>query len=147
MASRPIDLQGYFPYFLGTIANRWTTTSSRLYFERFGIGIGEWRVLASVFSLGQASSVEVVNLISMDAGAVSRSMRRLEQSGYVTPVEGRFSGRTKPYTLTAAGKALYAQIQRVALQREKDLLSGLTEAERRTLVELMGKVLDRLGSL
>ncbi|MET0292109.1 MAG: MarR family transcriptional regulator, partial [Steroidobacteraceae bacterium] len=66
MAPRPIDLEAYFPFFLGTLSNRWTTTSSRLYLAKFGVGIGEWRVLASIRSLDRASSNEIVNLISMD---------------------------------------------------------------------------------
>ena len=38
MSKKPIDLDQYFPFFLGTIANRWATTSSRLYLAEFGIG-------------------------------------------------------------------------------------------------------------
>ena len=147
MAGEPIDLQGYFPFFLGTISNRWTTTSSRIYLEKFGIGIGEWRVLASIHSFGTASSQEVVGLISMDASAVSRSMAKLEKQGLVEAVNGKFAGRTKPYQLTEKGRELYAEVQRVALGREDALLGGLSGDERRTLIELMRKVMNRLEDI
>ncbi|HEX7710757.1 MAG TPA: MarR family transcriptional regulator [Sphingomonadaceae bacterium] len=147
MAGEPIDLQGYFPFFLGTISNRWTTTSSRIYLEKFGIGIGEWRVLASIHSFGTASSQEVVGLISMDASAVSRSMAKLEKQGLVEAVKGKFAGRTKPYQLTEKGRELYAEVQRVALGREDALLGGLSGDERRTLIELMRKVMNRLEDI
>ena len=147
MTTDPIDLEGYFPFFLGTIANRWTTSSSRIYLEQFGIGIGEWRVLASIHSFGRASSQEVVNFISMDASAVSRSVTKLAKDGFVKPVKGKFSGRTKPYELTDKGRALYAQVRQVALGRENLLLGALTAEERRTLVKLMRKVMDRMGDL
>jgi DNA-binding MarR family transcriptional regulator len=143
----PIDLEFYFPFFLGTISNRWTTTSSHIYLKSFGIGIGEWRVLASIHSLKKASSNEVVDLISMDAGAVSRSVGRLLAESLLRPVAGRFAGRTKPFELTEGGLRLYSKIQRTALARENLLLGGLSTAERRALLKLMRKVHSRLDKL
>lgn len=147
MATEPFDLNEYFPFFLGTISNRWTATSSKIYLEEFGIGIGEWRVLASIQAQGTASSQMVVNLISMDAGAVSRSMARLAAEGYVSPISGRFAGRTKPYELTGKGHALYARLLRTALDRENLLLDALTAVERDQLLELMRKVIVQIDKL
>ena len=147
MTADPIDLQDYFPFFLGTIANRWTATSSRIYFERFGVGVGEWRVLASIQALGQGSSQQIVGLISMDAAAVSRSVAKLEQDGFIAKVAGRFVGRTKPYELTEDGRDLYAALREVALAREDVLLGALGPEERQTLIALMRKVMSRIGDL
>lgn len=147
MTHDSLDLDRYFPFFLGTIANRWTATSSRTYLERFGIGIGEWRVLASICALGRASSQEVVNLIAMDAGAVSRSMARLRKDGLVKAVAGKFAGRTKPFELSGKGKELYATIRDVATEREDRLLADLTPDEREELLRLMRKIMPRLDQL
>ena len=147
MTSEPIDLQDYFPFFLGTISNRWTATSSRIYLDQFGVGIGEWRVLASIQALGQASSQQIGGLISMDGAAVSRAVARLEQDGFIARAPGRFVGRTKPYALTEEGRDLYAALREVALAREDQLLGALTPDERRTLIELMRKVMSRIGDL
>jgi DNA-binding MarR family transcriptional regulator len=147
MASDPIDLDSYFPFFLGTISNRWTTTSSRTYLEQFGVGMGEWRVLASIRALGQASSQQIVGLIAMDAAAVSRAVARLERDGFIAKVEGRFIGRTKPYELTGEGRDLYDALREVALAREDRLLGALSPEERKTLIELMRKVMTRIGDL
>jgi len=147
MANTPFDLNTYFPFFLGTISNRWTTTSSKLYLEKFGIGIGEWRVLASIQAQGTASSQMVVSLISMDAGAVSRSMAKLAAEGYVSPTRGRFIGRTKPYELTAKGHELYGRLLATALEREDLLLAGLAVQEREQLLSLMRKVIAQIDKL
>ena len=147
MASEPIDLDSYFPFFLGTISNRWTTTSSRIYLERFGVGIGEWRVLASIQALGAASSQQIVGLISMDGGAVSRAVARLEEDGFIQKVAGRFVGRTKPYELTEEGRDLYVAMRDVALARENQLLGALSADERLQLITLMRKVMTRMGDL
>ena len=147
MTTEPFDLQAYFPFFLGTIANRWTAASSKVYLQEFGVGIGEWRVLASIQAQGTASSQMIVNLISMDAGAVSRSMARLAAGGFVEPLRGRFIGRTKPYKLTEKGHDLYVRLLKSALDREKILLSGLTDAERQQIIKLMRKVMKKIDKL
>jgi DNA-binding MarR family transcriptional regulator len=147
MSTAPIDIEAYFPFYLGTVSNRWNATSSRMYLERFGLGVGEWRVLASIHALGQASSLQVVNLISMDAGAVSRSTAQLELKGLIRPVAGKFPGRTKPHELTENGNELYSRIAKIALDRENTLLAALTSEERRTLIGLMQKIMSRLEDL
>lgn len=147
MTSEPFNLHAYFPFFLGTIANRWTATSSKIYLDRFGIGIGEWRVLASIQAQGAASSQMIVNLISMDAGAVSRSMARLAKEGLVEPLNGRFAGRTKPYQLTEKGHDLYERLLGIALERENMLLGELSETERQMLLQLMQKVMKQIDNL
>lgn len=147
MTEKPIDLDQYFPFFLGTIANRWATTSSRLYLAEFGVGIAEWRVLASISSLGNASSQDVVGLISMDAGAVSRAVNNLEEKGYVRKVDGRFAGRTKPYELTDEGVRIHAAIREIALERENVLLADLGAKDRKDLLRIMRKILRNIDEL
>lgn len=143
----PLNLDAYFPYFLGTISNRWTATSSQLYLKHFNIGIGEWRVLASIRALGSASSLEVRNLTSMDAGAISRSVKKLETSGFVKALNGRFAGRTKPFELTAEGVKLYNRVSGLALSREAVLLQDLSSQERLQLMRLMRKIIKRIDDL
>ena len=145
--SEPIDLNEYFPYFLGTVSNKWSAASSRDYLKEFGIGTSEWRVLASLATLGAASSNEIVQLIAMDAGAVSRCVRKLEGQALVAPVEGRFAGRTKPYELTAKGRDLSAQISKRALDREDRLLANLTSEERAELLRIMRKVMRNMNQI
>jgi DNA-binding MarR family transcriptional regulator len=143
----PLDLTGYFPFYLGTLSNRWTTASSKTYLEKFGIGIADWRVLASVQAQGVANAQMIVNLIYMDAGAVSRSLTKLAAEGHVEPVPGKFAGRTKPFQLTSQGHELYAKLLKIALEREARLLAQLTEEERVQLLSMMRKILDQVEQI
>jgi DNA-binding MarR family transcriptional regulator len=147
MTNKTLVLDQYFPFFLGTIANRWSSTSSKLYLEQFGIGIATWRVLASIQAKGQATSLDVANHIAMDTAAVSRAVAQLDQEQYISRVEGRFPGRTRPYALTPAGKRLYTSIMKLALKREALLLTGLTAQEQQELIRLMQRVLQNLDRL
>lgn len=147
MSADTLKLDNYFPFFLGTIANRWSSTSSRLYLDEFGIGIGAWRVLASIHARGEASSLDVAHHISMDTAAVSRAVTQLDKDGYIRKVEGRFPGRTRPYALTPTGKKLYTRIMKLALKREAQLLAGLDTEERQELIRLMQRILQNIDQL
>jgi DNA-binding MarR family transcriptional regulator len=140
-------LDNYFPYFLGVIANRWTSSSSRLYLSRFGIGIVEWRILASLRALGPATSLDIANLVGSDPAAISRGIRQLERQAHVVPVTGSFRGRTKPYDLTPSGGALYEEVRKVADARETVLLRDLSKEERDNLLGYLRKIHKRLGDL
>lgn len=142
-----LDLQNYFPYFLGAIANRWTSSSSRIYLRRFGFGIAEWRVLASLDVLDSASSLEIANLVGMDPAAVSRAVGKLEQRNLIVPIVGRFTGRTKPYKMTPAGIQACADVRTLALEREKLLLQDLSEHERTLLLTMLRKIHTRVAGL
>ena len=145
--SDKIELDQYAPYFLGTIANRWTAASSRRYLREFGVGIAEWRVLASLRTLGQATSLDAANLTGMDPAAVTRALTQLQEKGCAEPVAGRFIGRTKPFALTDQGMALYADMRRVALEREAVLMQDLTETDREELLRLLRLLHRRLPEL
>lgn len=145
-----LDLERYVPFYLGTISNRWTSSSSKLYLAQFGVGIVEWRILGYLGSRqkdGSSTSLEIASALSLDRGAVSRGMRVLVERGYVEQVKGRFAGSTKPLTMTAAGLILFKEIRAKALEREAYLLQDLTDAEREELLHLFKKMYSRLNGL
>ena len=143
----PLDLDGFAPFFIGAISNKWTTLSSRLYLQRFGIGMTEWRVLGSLGARGgngRASAIEIVTLLGIDAAAISRAMGKLEHLGHVVAVPGTFPGRTRPYAMTPKGAALFDRVRDMALQREKVLLQDLSPSEQDLLLAMLKKLHARL---
>jgi DNA-binding MarR family transcriptional regulator len=142
-----IDLDRYVPFYVTAIANRWTSISSQDYLREFGIGIAEWRVLASLDARGSATSLDIVTLVGMDGGAVSRAIRALERKELVVPVKGRFIGRTKPYAMTKQGKTLSGAVRARALEREAMLLQDLDDSERAELLRMLRLLHGRLADL
>jgi DNA-binding MarR family transcriptional regulator len=145
--SRPLILESYFPFLLGTIANRWTAASSREYLRDFGLGIADWRVLASLHKLGEGCANDVVELIGMDRAAVSRAVARLKSLGLIAPVETRFRRRKAPFALTDQGEETYVKIADIALNREDFLLQDLNPDERQQLLAALRKVWSRANTL
>lgn len=145
--AEPMRLERYVPFFLGAIANKWTAVSSRTYRAQFDLGVGEWRILASLAVQGSATSLAIVKLVKMDAGAVSRGMRVLEERGLVTPMPGRFAGRTKPYVLTPQGVDMFEKIRATALKREQRLLAPLSPPDQEELLKLLSRLYDNLDEI
>lgn len=142
-----LNLSEYLPFYVIAIANRWTATSSRTYLRRFGIGIVEWRAIASLGALGVASSLDVVNLVGTDPASVSKAVNNLEARGLVVPVKGKFAGRTKPYELTQRGRGLFREMRQLALRRQDVLTDLLTSDERSQLIGLLKKLHAQLPKL
>lgn len=148
-----LDLGQFVPFYIGSIANKWTASSSKLYLASFGFGITEWRVLGILGSkeFGRdesgASSNKMAFHLGADTGAVCRAVTNLEKKQLIERVPGRFVGRTKPYRMTNAGVEVFDQVRQVALQRQNVLLADLDPAERQTLLNLLRKVHGRLGDI
>jgi DNA-binding MarR family transcriptional regulator len=50
-------------------------------------------------------------------------------------------------SLTASGKALHKRVLKVALERERRLLSGLSASEVDTLIELLGRLHSQVANV
>lgn len=137
---QPLDLGSYAPFYLNTISNRISASASRAYLVRFGIGIAEWRVLANLGGTGRATAGEIARITAMDKSVVSRAVQALERGGHVTTAADAADTRRRTLHLTPGGDALRRRVLRVALDRERALLAGLSAAERATLIGLLRRL-------
>jgi DNA-binding MarR family transcriptional regulator len=130
MAAPPprLDLERYVPYFLTAIGNAISRGASRLYLREFGVGIGEWRIMSLLAIEPDIMANRICQVISLDKAAASRSLRTLEDLGLAASSATR-DPRRSTYALTPAGFALHDRIIRVALQREKRLLAGISDTD------------------
>ena len=88
MASDPqafpsLDLEHFLPYRLSVLSNRVSGAIARVYSERFGLGVTEWRVMAVLGRYPDLSAGEVAQRTAMDKVAVSRAVAGLVDAGRV----------------------------------------------------------------
>ncbi len=133
-----LNLDTYVPALLTWVNNKFWADASRVYRDRFGIGIADWRVLAYLSVKGKGTGAQMSAFLGMDKAAISRSVRTLTQSGHAAVANQ--SGRKSELELTAKGTELYNEILGVALQREATLLTDFTPSERETLLRLLHKM-------
>lgn len=96
-----------------------------------------------IFELAQQPSLEVVELrrrLDIDAGYLSRILRRFETEGLVTRERSSEDGRRQVIRLTAGGRRAFSTLDRRSAAQTARLLEPLREGDRRRLVGSMDAI-------
>ncbi|MDF1791418.1 MAG: MarR family transcriptional regulator [Thalassobaculaceae bacterium] len=133
-------LDRFLPYRLAVLANTVSKGIARLYADRFGITIPEWRILAILGAFGPATASEIQGRSAMDKVQVSRAIARLTEARLIQRTVDPDDRRRQTIAMTAAGEQVYREIVPLAQAREAALLEGFSAEER----ELLDRLLDRL---
>jgi DNA-binding MarR family transcriptional regulator len=138
-----LDLDHFLPYRLSVLSNRSSAAIARIYSERFGLGVTEWRVMAVLGRYPSLSAGAVAERTAMDKVAVSRAVARLGVRGLLERDTHDDDRRRSVLALSTAGHAMHDQIVPLALAFEQRLLDGMSARER----ALLFRLLDRLDEL
>jgi DNA-binding MarR family transcriptional regulator len=144
---RVLVLDDYLPAYLSQITNKWSKSASKLYLDGFGIGINEWRVMTLFAIEPGATAQRTCAILGIDKAAANRSVVHLENLALVRLTPNPKDGRSSLIQLTEKGWSMHDAILEIALDREAQLLKGLSAAERRTLLSLLDRVRSNLSSL
>lgn len=138
-----LELDRFLPYRLSVLSNRVSSAISRVYSERFGLGVTEWRVMAVLGQFPELSAGEVAERTAMDKVAVSRALARLGERGLLRRGTDDDDRRRSVLALSAAGRDVHGRIVPLALAFERRLLEGMDAGEQ----GLLFRLLDRLDEL
>jgi len=131
----------YVPHYLIVITNGLAWHSSRLYVRHLGIGLNEARILTILADSGPLSAGELCRILSMNKGAVSRSLQVLEQCRYVSVSAD--DGKRK-VAMTAESRSVHRQIVEMARAREALLLRGFSAAEKTALLGYLQRMQENI---
>lgn len=140
-------LERFVPYRLSVLTNIISRTFGRLYGERFGLGIPEWRVMAVLGRFAPLSANDVCTRTAMDKVRVSRAVEKLRRSGLIERAIDSRDRRLSRLRLSRAGQRMHAAIVPMGLAAEALLLDELTPAERRALDTLLDKLTARARAI
>jgi DNA-binding MarR family transcriptional regulator/GNAT superfamily N-acetyltransferase len=107
----------------------------------------EARVL---FELAQRETVEVAELrqlLDLDAGYLSRILRRFTADGLVSRQPSAVDARRQVVRLTEAGAAAFAALDTAQSEAVEHLLRPLARPQRHRLVTAMGSIRQSLGDI
>ena len=141
-ARTALTLATFLPYRLNVAAARASDGLARIYGERFGIGIPEWRVLATLGEFGSLTATAIGLHAHMGKVKVSRAAATLETRALLARTPNAEDRREAFLVLTAAGRAMYEEIVPLA----QDYAAQLTAELSREDVETLNRLLGRLGS-
>lgn len=140
-------LADFMPYRISITSNAISDLIAREYRSRFGLKIAEWRVMAVLGDVGEATQRELVAATRMDKVAVNRATKALGERALIQRAPNISDGRSHHLALTDGGKALYAEIMPLALEMEAQVVEVLDPHEQAQFSLLLGKLLARADAL
>jgi DNA-binding MarR family transcriptional regulator len=142
-----INLERYAPAYLTSVANTLGRGASRNYLRVFDVGVETWRCLVLLAIHTSITAQKVSQVLGMDKASVSRCFKSMQGKRLIAMGLDAADRRVKIATLTPEGRALHDQIRDMALERERVLLSILSDTERDTLFQLLRRLHDNLPAV
>lgn len=145
--SREFALESFLPYRLSVLSNTVSDAIARLYRDRFGLTIPEWRCMAVLGRFAPCAARDVAAHTAMDKVQVSRAIAALRKRGLALQATDAADRRRSKLALSAAGRRMHDEIVPLARAAEARLLAGLAPADRAQLGALLGKLQDSAAAL
>jgi len=129
---------------------------SRFYTRRIGVlqerflgtdlTLTEGRLVYELAARERATASELIAALDLDAGYVSRLLRKLEDRGVVERQPSEADGRQSIVRLSARGHERFAAIDARSREEIGEMLAALSDADQRRLVDALATVESVLGA-
>lgn len=142
-SSAPFRLRGFLPHQLNVLAARTSEGFSAIYSAGFGLGVPEWRILATLGETSPIRAKDIEGTRHMHKTVVSRAVAALLERGLVGFAQNDKDKRERFLFLTAEGRRLYDEIVPLGRAYEDRFLAPLDPDERAALERIMAKLMVR----
>jgi DNA-binding MarR family transcriptional regulator len=143
----PLKLEEFLPYRLNVVASLVSQALSRIYAERYSIGVPEWRVLVTLGQFGMMTGKAIGAHSHMHKTKVSRAVALLERRKLITRRANRADLRESFLTLTPAGRAMYEDLAPIALEFTQRLSEVIEPADRAAFERAINRLTERSAKL
>lgn len=144
---KSLTLATFLPYRLSVVTAVSSDGLARIYSERFGIGIPEWRVLSTVAEFRSITAKAIGQHAHMNKVKVSRAAASLEARELVSRNANPEDMREAFLVLTPAGRAMYDEIAPLALDYVARLTDGFAAEELALLDGLLDRLLESASAM
>jgi DNA-binding MarR family transcriptional regulator len=145
--SAPLKLEQFLPYRLNVVASLVSHALSRIYADRYGIGVPEWRVLVTLGQYGMMTGKAIGGHSHMHKTKVSRAVALLEHRKLLARRANRADLRESFLTLTPAGRAMYDELAPIALDFADRLTDAIEPADRAVFDRVIERLTERSAKL
>ena len=145
--SAPLKLEQFLPYRLNVVASLVSQSLSRIYADRYGIGVPEWRVLVTLGQYGLMTGKAIGSHSHMHKTKVSRAVALLEKRKLVMRRANRADLREAFLGLTPAGRAMYDDLAPIALDFASRLSEVVETADRPAFERAIDRLIERSAKL
>jgi DNA-binding MarR family transcriptional regulator len=143
----PLKLEEFLPYRLNVVASLVSQALSRIYVDRYGIGVPEWRILVTLGEFETMTAKDVGTHSHMHKTKVSRAVSALERRKLVVRRENRADRRETFLSLTPAGRAIYRELAPGAIEFARRLFETIDPADRAAFERAIDRLTERSRTL
>jgi DNA-binding MarR family transcriptional regulator len=126
----PLKLEEFLPYRLNVVASLVSQALSRIYVDRYGIGVAEWRVLVTLGEFDRLTAKAIGAHSHMHKTKVSRAVSELERRKLIARRENSADRRETFLSLTPAGRTIYRDLAPGAIALARHLFETIDPADR-----------------
>jgi DNA-binding MarR family transcriptional regulator len=138
-----LKLEQFLPYQLNVCANLVSTALSRIYAERYRIGVPEWRVLVTLGETEMMTAKAIGIHSHMHKTKVSRAVALLERRKLVARRVNRADLREAFLSLTPAGREIYSELAPSALEFARQMMEAIDPADRDAFSRALHRLKER----
>jgi len=142
-----LRLEDFLPYRLNVAATLTSQALSRIYADRYEIGVPEWRILVTLGQFGSVTGKAIGQHSHMHKTKVSRAVALLEKRKLVARKANREDLRESFLSLTPAGRSIYDDLAPAALAFVQQLLTVVDPADRSALDRALHRISERSAEL
>jgi DNA-binding MarR family transcriptional regulator len=142
-----LKLEDFLPHKLNVLSSLVSQALSRVYGQRYGIGIPEWRVLVTLGQYGVMTGKAVGAHTHMHKTKVSRAVAQLEQRKLIARRANRADLREAFLSLTPAGRTIYDEAAPIALAFTHRLSEVVEPSDRAAFDRAMRQLTERSAEL
>jgi DNA-binding MarR family transcriptional regulator len=142
-----LKLEDFLPHKLNVLSSLVSQALTRVYGQRYGIGIPEWRVLVTLGQYGVMTGKAIGAHTHMHKTKVSRAVAQLEQRKFVSRRANRADLREAFLSLTQSGRAIYDEAAPIALDFTKRLSEVVAPSDRAAFDRAMRQLTERSAKL
>jgi DNA-binding MarR family transcriptional regulator len=142
-----LKLEQFLPYQLNVVASLVSQALSRVYAQRYHIGVPEWRVLVTLGQYGVMTGKAIGAHTHMHKTKVSRAVALLEKRKLLVRRANRADMRESFLSLTAPGRTMYEELAPHALDFARKLTEILDPGDREAFNRAIKQLTDRSAQL
>jgi MarR family transcriptional regulator, transcriptional regulator for hemolysin len=107
--------------------------------QKHGLYNAQWSIMYYLYKNGVKTQSEIMNYFLVNAPTITRTVKRMEENGWVSRVPGQ-DKRERYIDLTDEAKKKYKEIEETVSEHEVEMLANLTTEEKETLLNLLQKL-------
>ncbi|MDG2090425.1 MAG: MarR family winged helix-turn-helix transcriptional regulator [Gammaproteobacteria bacterium] len=120
--------------------NRIQLTGSTGYKKWYDISISEFRLLVVISNEPGSTGARVNEIMGLDLGAISRSLRKMEKRGLVYSTVHPKHPSYRCWYITKVGAELHDRVYEMTKIREAAILKGFSKAESHQLLSYLHRI-------